>query len=159
MWNARYLIGVRRQAGVATWRMHVFVSWTLGTVTRCSQSLTAMEVLLSHNSGPEVSRFVEKNLVKELKALKLYQEQKYKEALVETFKRMDELIGSKEGEEQLNLIRKNYDGQGGSNGNRISNSCGCTANVVLITPNKIITANSGDSRAVLSRKGNVHQLS
>ncbi len=71
---------------------------------------------------------------------------------------MDELISSTEGEEQLNLKRKNYDGQNGNN-NKISNSCGCTANVVLITPNKIITANAGDSRAVLSRKGNMHQLS
>jgi serine/threonine protein phosphatase PrpC len=37
--------------------------------------------------------------------------------------------------------------------------CGCTANVVLITPNKIITANAGDSRAVLCRKGNAVALS
>ena len=32
-------------------------------------------------------------------------------------------------------------------------NCGCTANVVLLTPNKIFTANAGDSRAVFCRKG------
>ncbi len=37
--------------------------------------------------------------------------------------------------------------------------CGCTANVVLITPTKIFTANAGDSRAVLCRKGNATALS
>jgi len=38
-------------------------------------------------------------------------------------------------------------------------NCGCTANVVLITSNKIITANAGDSRAVLCRKGSAIALS
>ncbi len=36
---------------------------------------------------------------------------------------------------------------------------GCTANVVLITPNKIFTANAGDSRSILSRKGTAIPLS
>lgn len=42
---------------------------------------------------------------------------------------------------------------------KISMNTGCTANVVLITPTKIITANAGDSRAVLCRKGNALTLS
>lgn len=45
------------------------------------------------------------------------------------------------------------------NGSKIAFNCGCTANVVLITPTKIITANCGDSRAVLCRKGTAYQLS
>jgi len=36
---------------------------------------------------------------------------------------------------------------------------GCTACVVLITPTKIFTANAGDSRAVLCRKGHAVPLS
>lgn len=137
--------------------MRVFANLISEMVMHCLRCLMDMEVPFGCDSGPEVSRFVEKNFVKELKACKLYNDQKYKEALVETFKRMDELISSKSGEEQLSLIRKSFDGSNSTN--KISNNCGCTANVVLITPNKIITANAGDSRSVLSRKGNAHQLS
>ena len=57
----------------------------------------------------------------------------------------------------MSLIKKNFDGSYASN--KVSYNCGCTANVVLITSNKIITANCGDSRAVLCRKGTAHQLS
>ena len=77
--------------------MRVFANLISEMVTRCLQCLMGMEVLIIYDSGPEVSRFVEKNFVKELKACKLYSEQKYKEALVETFKKMDELISSKSG--------------------------------------------------------------
>jgi serine/threonine protein phosphatase PrpC len=38
-------------------------------------------------------------------------------------------------------------------------STGCTACVVLVTPTKIFTANAGDSRAVLCRKGQAVPLS
>ena len=34
---------------------------------------------------------------------------------------------------------------------KIANGTGCTANVVLITPEKYIIANAGDSRSVLCR--------
>jgi serine/threonine protein phosphatase PrpC len=57
----------------------------------------------------------------------------------------------------LSLIKKNFDGSYVTS--KISLNCGCTANVVLITPNKIITANAGDSRSVLCRKGNSYPLS
>lgn len=36
---------------------------------------------------------------------------------------------------------------------KVADSVGCTGNVVMITGNKIIVANAGDSRAALSRNG------
>jgi len=70
------------------------------------------------------------------------------------------MVASKEGEEQLTLLRKNFDGASSSSINaKISTNCGCTANVVLITPTKIITANAGDSRSILCRKGTSFPLS
>lgn len=41
----------------------------------------------------------------------------------------------------------------------LANGVGCAAVVVLVTPNKIICANAGDSRAVLCRKGRPIALS
>lgn len=42
---------------------------------------------------------------------------------------------------------------------KISNGTGCTANVVLITPDKFVIANAGDSRSSLNRKGKALDLS
>jgi hypothetical protein len=42
---------------------------------------------------------VEKIFVTQLKSSKLYKEEKYQDALAETFKKVDDIIESKEGEE------------------------------------------------------------
>lgn len=36
---------------------------------------------------------------------------------------------------------------------KVADSVGCTANVVMISGNRIIIANAGDSRSALSRNG------
>ena len=41
----------------------------------------------------------------------------------------------------------------------MSNGTGCTANVILITPDKFVVANAGDSRSSLCRKGKALDLS
>ena len=38
---------------------------------------------------------------------------------------------------------------------KVADSVGCTANVALISENTLIVANSGDSRAALSRNGKI----
>ena len=42
---------------------------------------------------------------------------------------------------------------------KVADSVGCTANVVLIIGNKLVVANTGDSRAALSRSGKIIELS
>ncbi len=71
---------------------------------------------------------------------------------------MDEAIDSKQGEEELSIMRKKVGTVNYGNA-KISINCGCTANVVIVTPKKIICANIGDSRSVLCRRGNAHPLS
>jgi len=46
-----------------------------------------------------------------------------------------------------------------SNDSKISNGTGCTANVLLMTPDKYIVGNAGDSRSSLCRKGKAIDLS
>lgn len=42
---------------------------------------------------------------------------------------------------------------------KVADSVGCTANVAVISENTLVVANSGDSRAALSRNGKIIELS
>lgn len=46
-----------------------------------------------------MAKFVERAFIPQLKSNKYYKDQKYDEALVETFKRIDDIISSRDGEE------------------------------------------------------------
>jgi len=68
------------------------------------------------------------------------------------------MIISEAGEKELKAIRQ----QGNNNemmGATVSSGTGCTGNVVLMTPNKYIVSNIGDSRAVLCRGSKAVPLS
>lgn len=88
-------------------------------------------------------------MAKELLNLKSYQEGDYKTSLEEVFFKIDDmmiLIKNK-----TNLTQTNAYEQDEENGDPHNfTEAGCTANVILITKDKIYCANSGDSRAVLS---------
>lgn len=68
------------------------------------------------------------------------------------------MIDSEEGNTKLKAIREKL-GSVGETGGRICNGTGCTANVVLITKDKYVVANAGDSRSALSRNGTTVELS
>jgi serine/threonine protein phosphatase PrpC len=95
-----------------------------------------------------------------LKETPEYKKKSYVEALDRTFQKIDELIDSEEGAEKLKELRKTINkGAENSNSNnanaKVGNGTGCTANVVLITEDKYIIANAGDSRSALCRDGSL----
>ncbi|KAL4505878.1 hypothetical protein ABPG72_013639 [Tetrahymena utriculariae] len=103
---------------------------------------TALFGVFDGHGGFEVAQYVAKKFQNELINSNEYQSGKYKEALERTFLRMDELIKSQDGTKEID-----------------NQNAGCTANVVLITNDKIYCANCGDSRAIVSVKGTAVALS
>ena len=64
------------------------------------------------------------------------------------------------GKKELDKIGKKYNvGPGAVDSADYAFQAGCTANVLLITPDQIFCANSGDSRSVLCKKGQAVELS
>jgi serine/threonine protein phosphatase PrpC len=79
--------------------------------------------------------------------LNSYKEGDYKKSLEEVFFKIDEMmiaIKKKSGSSYSNTNDQEEDGDPHN-----FTEAGCTANVILITKDKIYCANSGDSRAVL----------
>jgi len=78
--------------------------------------------------------------------------------------KLDQIMLTKEGKKELSKIaaagRASGAGAGDEDmyGNDVMHA-GCTANVVMITKAEILCSNAGDSRAVLSKKGKVKDLS
>lgn len=68
------------------------------------------------------------------------------------------MLDSPEGEKELRQITLDNGMQPFSEG-KVADSVGCTANVVLIAGNRIVVANTGDSRSAISRSGKVIELS
>lgn len=67
-------------------------------------------------------------------------------------------MDSAEGEEELRQISINNGMQPFAQG-KVADSVGCTANVLVICQNILVVANTGDSRAALSRNGKIMELS
>jgi serine/threonine protein phosphatase PrpC len=110
------------------------------------------------HGGNQVAEFVRDNFVNELKANKNYINEKYEDALTETFIKMDSLMRADDGDVKLNQYTKKEGDSGGFEGysgmdssSNIAICCGCTACVVLIVGDTIYCANAGDSRCVLSQ--------
>lgn len=80
----------------------------------------------------------------------------YSKALTSVFKKIDDILMSSRGEEELGVISKRL---GTSNGQKVGYRAGTTAIVMLMTKGKYYIANIGDSRAVLSRGYNAVALS
>lgn len=100
--------------------------------------------------------------------LKSYKDGDYGQALKETFIRMDELMKTPMVKKELQKYTNDKNDDGGMAGIAgfsmgseadIANSVGCTACVCIITKDEVICANSGDSRAVLAKKGVAVEMS
>lgn len=78
----------------------------------------------------------------------------------EAFLRVDEVVTSAEGNEQLKKYstQEESGSQWDSSTGNIAHSVGCTAICALITPTEIYVANAGDSRCVMYR-GHTVELS
>merc|ERR1712021_142288 len=97
------------------------------------------------HGGSEVAKYCGQHFGPELKKSPEFKAENYKDALIKTFLRMDELVGKDENRQELNSY-KTEQGDGES-------MAGCTANVCLIVGKTIYCANAGDSRTVLRTQG------
>ncbi|CAD8197826.1 unnamed protein product [Paramecium pentaurelia] len=113
------------------------------------QDVSVFGVFDGHG-GKEVAQFVEKHFVEELMKNKNFKDQKFEEALKETFLRMDELLLTPEGQKELNTYKATDTDE---------SYAGCTANVALIHKNTLYVANAGDSRSVLCRNNSNYDMS
>lgn len=122
------------------------------------------------HGGNQVAEFVRDHFVKELVSCENFKNEKYSEALEDTFKKMDELMKTKSGEEELKSHveqPKNDDSEEERfepYGDIIAEEgyaglCGCTACVVLLVGDYIYCANAGDSRCVVSKSGKPLEMS
>lgn len=106
------------------------------------------------HGGFEVAEYVKIHFPDELqKWIKTAQSANYEEGLKHTFLKMDELLQTNEGKNELNEI---YTKSGKApksfltkSSEDAANFVGCTACVILITKTKIYSANAGDSRSML----------
>ena len=136
------------------------------------------------HGGKEVSVFVKNHFIEEFMNSQSTKCENIPNALVETFLKMDELLKSKKGKEELKLLNKQSkeedDLQDKKSKNKnlekdfykyldpknskncdISSITGCTSCVIIIDQKfkKIFFANAGDSRAVICKKGVAYQMS
>lgn len=102
------------------------------------------------HGGTEVSKFCGKYFGPELKKNSHYIAGRYKEALEETFLRMDVMILDKKYEEELKSLKTEQTSE---------SFAGCTANVCLIMKGVVWCANAGDSRTILWSNKKVKALS
>jgi protein phosphatase 1G len=145
------------------------------------QSKTNIFGVFDGHGGKEVAVYVKKHFTEYLLNNQSFQANDIKKALVENFLKMDEIMVEKNGKAELKYEAKKAkeedDVQNKQTGKNsmdafhqmvdpktapdadIAMFTGCTACAVAIHEGKIICANAGDSRAVLSRKGVAYPLS
>lgn len=83
----------------------------------------------------------------------------YAKALTSTFRKLDELIASPKGEEQLRALNKSLNGRPLDLEDKIGYRAGTTLVLLLLTKDRYFVANAGDSRAILSRNHQAVTLS
>jgi hypothetical protein len=101
-------IGNLIQDGGSTWKMRILPlkPYSLIRKTLYLESLTATVVFISLKSGAEVSTFVERHFITELESNLFYQKKDYETALRETFMKMDVILASNSGKEEITKIQR-----------------------------------------------------
>lgn len=111
------------------------------------------------HGGPEVSALVAKLLPDYLLKDPDFKSKQYSKAFVNVFKKIDEFICSEKGEEQLRALNKSLGGKKVEPDEKIGYRAGTTLVAMIMTKDKYIVANAGDSRAILSRNNEAVTLS
>lgn len=118
--------------------------------------------------GKLVADFCKKHFPEELKKEPKFAEKDYSAALINTFLKMDVLLNTSEGREEIKKMSDLSTEEGKSQPMQLGDEgegegpdmMGCTANVIFIKDNKIYIANAGDSRSIAMMKdGKVEELS
>ena len=162
--------------GMQGWRKHMEDAH-ITEISKGSKGDIEVFGVFDGHGGKEVAQFVKAHFMNEFINTKSFKNGDIKKALSDTFLKMDELMLSKEGKEELtslaNESKKENDEQNQQQSNtqhdflmkllsrprdtstNIAMLTGCTACVCVIdeTNKKMYFANSGDSRAVLCKKG------
>lgn len=116
-----------------------------------------MFAVFDGHGGDEVAKYVENHFVAEFLKRNSLKDKDIGKALKETFIQMDLLLKTNAAiEEQLKYKQAAMEDP---TVKKDQLQAGCTAIVVVISPDKIYAANAGDSRAVLMRNGKVEALS
>lgn len=111
------------------------------------------------HGGKEVSMFVAKNFISELMQNTHYQSGRYDSALSQTFLRMDVLLQTEAGKQQLVRFMRDLPEGAAVSANDCDSMAGCTSVVALLNGNELYVANAGDSRCVLAKKGKAIEMS
>lgn len=119
------------------------------------------------HGGEQVAKFCARHLPEEMCAMKFSDPptgEEVGQALHDAFHRMDEMLREPATMVELKSLSNPPSDPTRSPRPSTPHVCdphtvGCTANVVCVTPTQIITANAGDSRSVLCRKGEAVPLS
>jgi serine/threonine protein phosphatase PrpC len=139
---------------------------TLQKFTLCVGKERYLFAVFDGHGGNQVAEYVRDNFITHLTQNANYKQEKYEEALKETFIKMDTLMRTPEGDKALQKYTASEgesEGFAGYSGmdstENVAMCCGCTACMCLIVGNKVYCANAGDSRCVLSQAHEVVELS
>ncbi|XP_024393465.1 probable protein phosphatase 2C 60 isoform X2 [Physcomitrium patens] len=134
---------------------------------------TSIFGIFDGHGGKLVSKFCAKNLHRQVLKSDAYARGNLGASLEHSFLRMDEMMKGERGWRDLQLLDEKSkmsalrDGQGndesdstyGDHKDYLGPSSGSTAVVALIRSNKLFVANAGDSRCIMSRRGQAVNLS
>jgi serine/threonine protein phosphatase PrpC len=115
--------------------------------------------VLDGHGGPEVAKYAAKYIPKEMMNEPYYKLRNYSRALINVFRRIDDLLASCRGEQDLKEYNKETQGSKLGPEDKVGHKVGTTAVVLLMTKDRFYVANIGDSRAVLCRGGKAVPLS